>query len=152
MTAGQTTALLPLTEREWQSQVCDLAELCGWEWAHWRPARTANGWRTPVSGTIGAGFCDLILAHPRRRRVLLVELKSDAGFVSAEQRAVHEILRASGLEVKVWRPRDWDLVVAALHEPSARASAASATSGATSAPAGRLALGSYLPSTRGGDG
>jgi hypothetical protein len=119
MTAGQLSILGPLTEQEWQRQVTDLAELCGWHWAHWRAARTEHGWRTPVSGTIGAGFVDLILVHPRRRRALLIELKSDIGRLSDEQRDVHEVLRQAGLEVDVWRPRDWERVVAALHTPAA---------------------------------
>ncbi len=117
VTAGQMPALAPLTEREWQQQVTELAELCGWQWAHWRAARTEHGWRTPVSGTIGAGFVDLILIHPRRRQLLFVELKSDAGRLSDEQLGVHDVLRQAGLDVDVWHPRDWDQVVAALHEP-----------------------------------
>jgi hypothetical protein len=117
MTAGQLSILAPLTEREWQQQVTELAELCGWHWAHWRAARTEHGWRTPVSGTIGAGFVDLILIHPRRHRALFVELKSDVGRLSDEQRTVHGVLRQAGLEVDVWRPRDWERVVGALSEP-----------------------------------
>jgi hypothetical protein len=120
MIAGQLPILTPLTEREWQRQVTDLAELCGWRWAHWRAARTEPGWRTPVSGTIGAGFVDLILVHPRRRLVRFIELKSDIGRLSDDQREVHDVLRQAGLDVDVWRPRDWEQVVATLHQPAGR--------------------------------
>lgn len=102
--------LPPVREDAWQSTVTDLATLCGWRWAHFRPARTKDGWRTPVSGTLGRGFPDLVLARERDGRLLFVELKSDAGRVSAEQRAVHATLRAAGAEVHMWRPRDLDRV------------------------------------------
>lgn len=114
MTAGQLPALMPLSERVWQEQVVQLAELHGWQWAHWRAARTEHGWRTPVSGTLGEGFPDLLLIHERDRRLLLVELKSDTGRLSAPQQYVHACLKAAGLDVHVWRPRDWDQVVATL--------------------------------------
>ena len=116
MTAGQLT-IAPLTEREWQQQVSELAELCGWSWAHWRPAMTKHGWRTPVSGPIGAGHPDLLLAHPVRHEVLLVELKTDQGKVTHQQRTVHELLRRSGLRVEVWTPRDWHKVTETLLNP-----------------------------------
>jgi hypothetical protein len=50
--------LPPPTEREFQRQVIDLARLLGWRCAHFRPGRTARGWRTPVQAD-GAGFPDL---------------------------------------------------------------------------------------------
>jgi hypothetical protein len=55
--SSAATAIASLvTERDWQRQVTDAAELYGWQWAHFRPARTERGWRTPVSGPLGAGF------------------------------------------------------------------------------------------------
>ena len=112
MTAG---TLFAMTEREWQEQVTDLATLTGWSWAHWRPAMTSRGWRTPCSGPIAAGFVDLVLVRPAPRAGLLfVELKSDKGALRPEQRSVHDVLRSAGLTVHVWRPRDWAAVVEAL--------------------------------------
>ena len=127
MTAGQTAALVPISEKEWQDQVVELATMHGWLWAHWRAAMTQHGWRTPVSGPIGAGFPDLILIHPRRQLVVFVELKRDGQHPTREQRAVHDVLRRSGLRVETWHPADWDEVVATLsagsvgqlHEPAA---------------------------------
>jgi hypothetical protein len=113
MTAGQLS-MTPLSERAWQEQVTQLGALCGWDWAHWRAARTVHGWRTPVSGPLGEGFPDLVLVRQRDRRCLLVELKSDTGRLSPAQTTVHAVLRAAGLEVRVWRPRDWDEVVEVL--------------------------------------
>ncbi len=92
-------------EKDWQRQVTDAAELFGWSWVHFRPARTERGWRTPVSGPLGAGWFDLVLVRPGRGAVL-VELKSATGTISADQKAAHDLLRRAGCEVYVWRPFD----------------------------------------------
>lgn len=94
-------------------QVVQLAEILGWSWVHFRPAQTARGWRTPVSGTLGKGWPDLVLA--KRGRVVFAELKSDAGRLDDAQTAVLDTLREAGAEVFVWRPRDWDGIVEALN-------------------------------------
>lgn len=98
-----------LSEREWQRQVLEYARLRGWRAAHFRPARISGGrWRTPVAAD-GAGFPDLVLA--RGGRVIFAELKAEGGRLSAEQRAWLEALReAGGVEVHVWRPKQWDEV------------------------------------------
>jgi hypothetical protein len=96
---------MPLTEAQWQRQVTDLAELYGWVWAHFRPARTAHGWATPVAGPMGAGFPDLVLV---RERVVFVELKSDRGRLSDDQDRVLAWLEACGAEWHVWRPTDFE--------------------------------------------
>lgn len=71
--------------------------------AHFRAARTANGWATPVQGD-GKGFPDLVIVGGG---VLYRELKSNTGYPSQEQRAWISALGASGADVGVWRPRDW---------------------------------------------
>lgn len=96
-----------VTERDWLRQVTELAELLGWSWAHFRPARTEHGWRTPVSGPLGAGFPDLVLV--RGRRLILAELKAQDGRLSPDQRNVLDLLRGAA-EVHVWRPADLPLV------------------------------------------
>ncbi len=57
-------------EADFQAQVIDLLHLHGWVVAHFRPARTAKGWITPVAAD-GAGFLDLLAVHARPGRVLL---------------------------------------------------------------------------------
>lgn len=102
-----------LTEAAFQQQVTDLAEVRGWGWAHFRPARTANGWRTPVSGPLGAGWPDLVLV--RGERLIFAELKAARGRLSTRQRAVLEALgRVAAyrdppprVEVFVWHPSDF---------------------------------------------
>src|SRR5205823_4705076 len=57
-----------------QTQVIQLGHLYRWRIAHFRPALTAQGWRTPVEAD-GAGFPDLVLT--RSPELIIAELKSD---------------------------------------------------------------------------
>lgn len=93
-----------VTERELQTAVIECARLLGWRVAHFRPALTARGWRTPVEGD-GAGFPDLVLARPGR--LIFAELKSERGRVSDEQNAWLDALATPGVVRAVWFPRDW---------------------------------------------
>lgn len=97
-----------ISERDWQRQVCDAAELYGWRWAHFRPAQTGKGWRTPVAGPLGVGFPDLVMV--RGDRLLMVELKAEHAHLSPPQRQVHAVL-ADAVELHVWRPSDLPLVM-----------------------------------------
>lgn len=109
-----------MTEMEFQRQVTDLATIFGWSWAHFRPAQTAKGWRTPVSGPLGKGFPDLILVRERDRRLIFAELKADKGRLTDEQAAVLSALGElegpdrgpleTQVQVVVWRPVDFDAI------------------------------------------
>jgi hypothetical protein len=96
-----------MSEAAWTGQVIEIAQLHGWRVSHSRPARTAQGWRTPVQGHIGAP--DLLLA--RAGDVICAELKTDRGRLRPDQTAWLEQLGAHGC---VWRPRDRDHVLARL--------------------------------------
>lgn len=99
-----------MTEADFMRQVTDLAAIYGYQWAHFRPAQTSKGWRTPVSGSLGSGWPDLVLVRERDERVLFRELKADNGKVSPAQFAVHNTLATAGLDVGVWRPRNFDQI------------------------------------------
>lgn len=104
LTARSAAAVMPaVTEQQFQAQIIELARILGWRSAHFRPAKTVRGWRTPVQGD-GAGFPDTILV--RGDRLVVAELKSAAGRVSTEQTAWLEALAAAGAETYVWRPAD----------------------------------------------
>ena len=103
-------AALPEAEAGFQAAVLELAAHHGWRRQHTRPARTRRGWRTPLTGE--AGFPDLVLVRPPR--LILAECKTDRGQPSPEQRAWLEALTACGLEVYVWRPRDFDRIATLL--------------------------------------
>lgn len=94
-----------MSEDELQAAVIDLARLLGWRVAHFRPARTDHGWRTPMQGD--PGFPDLVLANGDR--VIFAELKSETGRVSLDQTAWIAAVTAHPpfVEGVVWRPSDW---------------------------------------------
>lgn len=105
-----TTTAPTITEAAFQAQVIELAHLFGWRVAHFRPALTKHGWRTPVSAD-GKGFPDLVLV--RRKRLIFAELKSQRGRLSPEQRDWWEALTHVA-EAYVWRPSDWPAIEAEL--------------------------------------
>lgn len=99
---------MTISEREWQGRVTDLAAVLGWRWAHFRPAKTAKGWRTAMEGS--PGFPDLVLVRPPR--LVLAELKAQRNKPSADQEAWLEAFgQVPGIEAYVWHPRDWDAVI-----------------------------------------
>lgn len=125
------TRPLPLTERDFQRQVVELAHLMGWEDFHVRAGRTADSWRVPGSGTMAAGWPDLVLVHPKRGRLIFAELKAHNGKLTPAQQRVLPVLNTlSGewgtpdsratisIEVVIWRPEDWELIELALSRDS----------------------------------
>lgn len=96
----------PISEADFTRQVIDLAHLTGWHVAHFRPAQTTRGWRTPMSGD--TGYPDITLA--RDGQVLLAELKAEGGRLRPEQ--IGWLTAAHGDDWRdwVWRPRDLDRI------------------------------------------
>lgn len=97
-----------ITEAEFLDQVIKFAKLHGWRVTHFRTVRVQRKdgtvyYQTPVQAD-GAGFVDLLLA---RERVVYAEVKTDKGRLESKQRDWMEILKETGQEVYVWRPRDW---------------------------------------------
>jgi len=96
-------------EKELLNNVLELTKILHWRRAHFRPAMTKHGWRTPVQAD-GKGFPDLILVRPPR--LVVVELKRDVGNPSVFQEAWLLGFRGiPGVEVYVWRPVDWNEIV-----------------------------------------
>ncbi|WP_051914610.1 VRR-NUC domain-containing protein [Thermorudis peleae] len=79
--------------------------------------RRLLGWQvyhTWISVRSPAGFPDLVLAKPGRP-LILTELKTERGKLSPAQEAWLAVLQqVPGIIVRVWRPSDWDEIVAAL--------------------------------------
>lgn len=92
-----------MTEAELQAGVVEMAHALGWRVAHFRPARTQQGWRTAVAYD-AQGYPDLTLV---RDRVVFVELKGSRGQSTEAQREWHAALKAAGAEVYLWGPDDW---------------------------------------------
>jgi VRR-NUC domain len=89
--------LRPITERRFQQQVTDYAELMGWHW-----------WHTLRSEGSPKGWPDLVLI--RRPRIVFVELKGQRTPVTADQQACIDDLRACGQEAWIFRPSDWEKI------------------------------------------
>lgn len=97
------TTTAGITESELQESIIAAAHLHGWVVAHFRPGRTASGWRTPVAAD-GIGWPDLILV---RTRLVVAEIKSSTGRLRDEQRLWIHRLQAARVEVHVWTPSEW---------------------------------------------
>ncbi len=103
-------------ESAFHSEVVALARLTGWRAGHFRKVLVKNGrrsyWATPTDGPDGNGWPDVVLA--RSGAVLFRELKTDGGTLSPDQTEWGQLLLSAGLDWKVWRPGDRDLIVAEL--------------------------------------
>ena len=91
-----------MTEAELMDATVSLAHVYNWKVAHFRPAQTAKGWRTPV-GADGKGFVDLVLAKVGHDP-MFVELKSATGKL---RQAQIEWIAALWRNVHVWTPAEW---------------------------------------------
>jgi hypothetical protein len=88
-----------ISEADFMRQVTDLAELYHWQYVHFRPAQTSKGWRTPVQGSLGAGWPDLVLV--RGKRIMAMELKAEGKRATPEQLEVLRVLGGAGIEADV---------------------------------------------------
>lgn len=96
---------IPITEAQFQKQVTDAAELTGWWWLHVDRIQMNGYWRTPIIGTLGKGFPDLMLVNKRTGRIIFAELKAQRGVLSEDQRLT--MLKLGMGICYVWRPSDW---------------------------------------------
>ena len=98
----------PLSERQFQAQVIELARRFDWMVFHPVTAQKKGVYATFQAGD--KGYPDLTLAKAGEG-LLFAELKTDTGKLSAEQlRWAFEIQRAGG-EWHLWRPSDMDAIV-----------------------------------------
>lgn len=99
----------PLTEKQLQAAVIDLARALGWRVAHFRSVPVKRGpsvrWETPVAAD-GAGFPDLVLVR-EGDRVVFAELKVGANKPTAAQQGWLTALRRAKASVCVWTEREW---------------------------------------------
>lgn len=97
-----------ITEASFTRQVIQFSQLHGWKVAHFRPAMTANGWRTAVQGD-GVGFPDLVMVRCRepRRQVIFAELKVPPNKTTDEQNQWRHNLLLNGASYYLWTPDNW---------------------------------------------
>jgi hypothetical protein len=99
-----------MSEADFQAAVIDLACRTGWQCHHQKvPYRTLPTGRKIAITEPGTtkGVPDLLLVHPHRG-VLHVELKTEAGRLTAEQELWRDRLIAAGGDWRLWRPHDWE--------------------------------------------
>ena len=111
-----------MTEAEFQAQVKDLAELCGWRYTHFntsmRMVRPTDGPARMVGDKDASGFPDLVLVRPPR--IIFAELKTETGKLQQAQADYLTLLQAVAreapgfMEVAIWRPSDWDTIMEVL--------------------------------------
>lgn len=101
-----------MTGVELQTAIIELAHTFGWRIAHFRPAQTKHGWRTPVAAD-GKGWPDLVLVAPWARTggILHREIKGAKERLTAEQEQWGTWLTGAGADWAVWRPADWPTIV-----------------------------------------
>lgn len=92
-----------MTEADLQRAVIDLCKVLGLLVHHVRPARTKDGWRTPIEGH--KGHPDLSVVGPNG--ALIRELKSDVGRLTPEQRKWISAYQQAGVDADVWRPQNF---------------------------------------------
>jgi hypothetical protein len=99
-----------MTETQLGDLIVDAARLYHWSVVHFRPARTAKGWRTPFQGD--SGFPDLVLA--KNGRIIMAELKIGRAKPRPDQRRWGEQI---GPEVyRLWTDRDLQAILKELRE------------------------------------
>lgn len=86
------------TERDFQRWVVKIAKEVGWSVQHNADSRRSH-----------PGWPDLVLW--RGRRALFRELKTDKGRLTEAQVSTLEGLTKAGLDVRVWRPKDKELIL-----------------------------------------
>ena len=142
MTPKPRSAAPRQTERDFQRAVMELAELSGWETLHVRTSMQQGRYMTATTGTMAKGWPDLVLIHPKRRRLLFVELKGARGrerpdqtrvldvigklcpvFVDEDGFTCYDPIGVSGptIGVHIWRPADWTSIEATLTNQEERA-------------------------------
>ena len=100
------------SERLFQDKVVHIFRMNGW-WVFHPTPHLVRGtvWRSD-----GAGFPDLVCAHPKRG-VLFAELKTETGKLSAFQERWRDALDPH-VEYYLWRPRDLDTIAKIAGRPT----------------------------------
>jgi len=102
-------AFRAISEKDFQKQVIQLAEMYGWSWCHLQDSRkmVRKGDVTFLVGDAGAkGWPDLVLV--RAPEILFWEMKKELGKTTPEQDEWLSRLTQCGLEARVVRPSDFD--------------------------------------------
>lgn len=113
MTATRTRTPRP-TEAQCQAAIVNAARTAGWLVHHTRPALQRSGkWATPLQGH--RGFPDLVMCHPHRHELLIVELKRKPNKIEPDQQRWLDALDGAGVVAAVWFvPEEMDDLLATI--------------------------------------
>jgi hypothetical protein len=93
------------SEADFQAQLVSSAKKLGWG----RVYHTYNSRKSEE------GFPDLVLVSRRQRRLIFAELKNDTEGETPDQKLwMDDLGRCPGVEVYLWRFKDWDAVLGVL--------------------------------------
>jgi len=95
---------LAITTDELDTWIIDACRRLGILVAHFRPARTTAGWRTPCTAD-AKGYPDHTLAGPGG--TAWAETKSQRDLLRPEQIQWRDAILVGGGRHYVWRPSDW---------------------------------------------
>ena len=112
----------PISEADFADKVAHIARMYGWKIAHWGIGWTNRGYRTAARFD-GSGFPDWVLVQPARGLIWFRELKAGTKPtrpLDPAQALWRQWLIAAGANYDVWRPADFDDIVAALSNGQAR--------------------------------
>ena len=102
--------VMRISEKMFMQQVIQIATLTGWMCFHVHDSRKSAG-----SGWPDLAFCG-------HGQFFMAELKSERGRVTPAQQGWIDALSRAGIEVHVWRPADFNAIVARLEARCAAAS------------------------------
>ena len=92
-------------EKDFQASVIKVAKTFGWAYYHTYDSRMSV-----------AGWPDLVLCRPPC--LIFVELKMEKKYPTKAQRHWGGLLKQCNAEYYLWRPKNWDDVIARLSRPS----------------------------------
>jgi hypothetical protein len=109
-----------LKEADWQKQVEEALDVCGWWWMHIPSNVVVCPHGTKIYRGIAKGFPDILALRPPH--ILWIELKRDrGGHLESEQRRVGAMLEACGQTWLYARPRDRERLLNLIAHPEAAA-------------------------------
>ena len=109
MRMDRNTAVL-ISEKDFLHTVVEMAQL--YRWAVHHVFDTQH-----YARRVGVGFPDLVLAQ--QGAVIVVELKTETGRVTTEQKTWLGLFRSAGVPAFVWRPSQLDAIEALLRDQKA---------------------------------
>ena len=91
------------SEAQFQARIIYEAHLAGWWVYHTYDSRKSQ-----------PGWPDLHMYHAETGRKLIVECKVNNAYPTFTQKKVHELMKACGDEVLIWRPQNIDYILKTL--------------------------------------